>query len=310
MAEPAHYEHQYLDLMRRIWTGGDERVDRTGVGTRSVFGATMRFDLAGDAVPLLTTKRVYWKAAAREMLWFLTGNTNIRPLVAQGVHIWTDWPLDAYRRATGEEIDRDAFEARIIADDAFAAQWGDLGPVYGAQWVNWPRYEEAGDGLYRRASQGHNQIADLVEGIRNNPGSRRLLFTGWNVAEIDGMALPPCHMTYQFHVADGRLSGLLFQRSADLALGVPFNIFGLTMITRMLAQQCDLMPGEVIWQGGDVHLYLNHAELVEAQLGREPAGAPRLRINRRPASMFNYTIEDFEVVDYAPQAHIAAPVAV
>ncbi len=310
MAEPAHYEHQYLDLMRRIWTAGDERVDRTGVGTRSVFGATMRFDLAGDAVPLLTTKRVYWKAAAREMLWFLTGNTNIRPLVAQGVHIWTDWPLDAYRRATGEEIDRDAFEARIIADDAFAAQWGDLGPVYGAQWVNWPRYEEAGDGLYRRADRGHNQIADLVEGIRNNPGSRRLLFTGWNVAEIDGMALPPCHMTYQFHVADGRLSGLLFQRSADLALGVPFNIFGLTMITRMLAQQCDLMPGEVIWQGGDVHLYLNHAELVEAQLGREPAGAPRLRINRRPASMFNYTIEDFEVVDYAPQAHIAAPVAV
>ncbi|MEZ5654646.1 MAG: thymidylate synthase [Sphingobium sp.] len=310
MAEPAHYEHQYLDLMQRIWTGGDERVDRTGVGTRSVFGATMRFDLAGDAVPLLTTKRVYWKAAAREMLWFLTGNTNIRPLVAQGVHIWTDWPLDAYRRATGEEIDRDAFEARIIADDAFAEQWGDLGPVYGAQWVNWPRYEEAGDGLYRRASQGHNQIADLVEGIRNNPGSRRLLFTGWNVAEIDGMALPPCHMTYQFHVADGRLSGLLFQRSADLALGVPFNIFGLTMITRMLAQQCDLMPGEVIWQGGDVHLYLNHAELVEAQLDRKPAGAPRLRINRRPASMFDYAIEDFEVLDYAPQAHIVAPVAV
>lgn len=306
----SHWEWQYLDLMQRIWTGGDERVDRTGVGTRSVFGATMRFDLAGDAVPLLTTKRVYWKAAAREMLWFLTGNTNIRPLVAQGVHIWTDWPLDAYRRATGEEIDRDAFEARIIADDAFAEQWGDLGPVYGAQWVNWPRYEEAGDGLYRRASQGHNQIADLVEGIRNNPGSRRLLFTGWNVAEIDGMALPPCHMTYQFHVADGRLSGLLFQRSADLALGVPFNIFGLTMITRMLAQQCDLMPGEVIWQGGDVHLYLNHAELVEAQLDRKPAGAPRLRINRRPASMFDYAIEDFEVLDYAPQAHIVAPVAV
>jgi thymidylate synthase len=244
------------------------------------------------------------------MLWFLTGNTNIRPLVSQGVHIWTDWPLDKYRRATGEDIDRDTFEARIVEDEAFAEKWGDLGPVYGAQWVNWPRYEAAGEGLYRRASQGHNQIAALVDGIRSNPGSRRLLFTGWNVDEVDGMALPPCHMTYQFHVADGKLSGLLFQRSADLALGVPFNIFGLTMITRMLAQQCNLEPGEAIWQGGDVHLYLNHAELVEAQLAREPVGAPRLLINRRPPSIFDYSIEDFAVVDYAPQAHIAAPVAV
>jgi len=305
-----HYEQQYLDLMQRIWAQGDERIDRTGVGTRSIFGATLRFSLADDAVPLLTTKRVYWKAAAREMLWFLSGNTNIRPLVEQGVHIWTDWPLDTYRRATGEQIERDAFEARIIEDDAFAEQWGDLGPVYGAQWVNWPRYEEAAPGLYRRADKGHNQIAALVEGIRNNPGSRRLLFTGWNVDQIDSMALPPCHMTYQFHVADGRLSGLLFQRSADLALGVPFNIFGLSMLIRMLAQQCDLEPGEAIWQGGDVHLYLNHQELVEAQLKRTPSGAPKLMLTQRPHSVFDYTIEDFEVTDYAPQAHIAAPVAV
>ena len=310
MADPAHYEQQYLDLMRQIRDTGDERVDRTGVGTRSVFGAQMRFSLRDDAVPLLTTKRVYWKVAVREMLWFLTGNTNIRPLVEQGVHIWTDWPLDKYRRATGEEIERDAFEARIVADPAFAEQWGDLGPVYGAQWVNWPRYEAAGDGLYRRAEQGHNQIADLVEAIRANPGSRRLLFTGWNVAEIAGMALPPCHMTYQFHVSGGRLSGLLFQRSADLVLGVPFNIFGLALITRMLAQQCDLEPGEIVWQGGDVHLYLNHAALVDEQLSRTPGGAPKLRINRRPDSIFDYRIEDFEVTDYAPQAHIAAPVAV
>lgn len=310
MAADRHYEQQYLDLMRHIREHGDERTDRTGVGTRSVFGAQMRFSLRDEAVPLLTTKRVYWKVAAREMLWFLTGNTNIRPLVEQGVHIWTDWPLDKYRRATGEAIERDAFEARIIADDAFAAQWGDLGPVYGAQWVDWPRYEPAGEGLYRRAGQGYNQIADLVEAIRTNPGSRRLLFTGWNVAEIAGMALPPCHMTYQFHVADGRLSGLLFQRSADLVLGVPFNIFGLALITRMLAQQCDLEAGEIVWQGGDVHLYLNHVDLIEEQLARTPSGAPRLRINRRPPTMFDYRIEDFEVVDYAPQAHIAAPVAV
>ncbi len=310
LAATDHYEQQYLALMRRIWEEGDERVDRTGVGTRSVFGAQMRFSLRDDAVPLLTTKRVYWKAAAREMLWFLTGNTNIRPLVEQGVHIWTDWPLDSYRRATGEAISRDDFEARIVADEGFAARWGDLGPVYGAQWVNWPRYEPVGDGLYRRAEKGHNQIADLVAAIRANPGSRRLLFTGWNVAEIEGMALPPCHMTYQFHVADGRLSGLLFQRSADLALGVPFNLFGLALLTRMVAQQCDLEPGDAIWQGGDVHLYLNHAELVEAQLARTPAGAPKLSIVRRPDSIFGYRIEDFEVMDYAPQAHIAAPVAV
>jgi thymidylate synthase len=308
----AHYEQQYLDLMRHIWTEGHERVDRTGVGTRSILGASMRFSLADDAVPLLTTKRVYWKVAAREMLWFLTGETNIRPLVAQGVHIWTDWPLDRYRRETGEQIDMAAFEARILADDAFARDWGDLGPVYGRQWVNWPRYEavEGSEGLYRRAERGHNQIADLVRAIQETPGSRRLLFTGWNVDEVARMALPPCHMTYQFHVADGRLNGLLFQRSCDLGLGFAFNIFGLALITRMLAQQCDLEPGEIVWNGGDVHLYLNHADLVEEQLSRTPSGAPRLRLLRRPPTIFDYAIEDFAVEDYAPQAHIAAPVAV
>jgi thymidylate synthase len=308
----AHYEQQYLDLMRHIWTDGHERVDRTGVGTRSILGASMRFSLADDAVPLLTTKRVYWKVAAREMFWFLTGETNIRPLVAQGVHIWTDWPLDRYRRETGEQIDMAAFEARILADEAFARDWGDLGPVYGRQWVNWPRYEavEGSEGLYRRAGRGHNQIADLVRAIRETPGSRRLLFTGWNVDEVARMALPPCHMTYQFHVADGRLNSLLFQRSCDLGLGFAFNIFGLALITRMLAQQCDLEPGEIVWNGGDVHLYLNHADLVEEQLSRTPSGAPRLRLLRRPPTIFDYAIEDFAVEDYAPQAHIAAPVAV
>jgi thymidylate synthase len=308
----AHYEQQYLDLMRHIWTEGHERVDRTGVGTRSILGASMRFSLADDAVPLLTTKRVYWKVAAREMLWFLTGETNIRPLVAQGVHIWTDWPLDRYRRETGDQIDMAAFEARILADEAFARDWGDLGPVYGRQWVNWPRYEavEGSEGLYRRAEQGHNQIADLVRAIRETPGSRRLLFTGWNVDEVARMALPPCHMTYQFHVADGCLNGLLFQRSCDLGLGFAFNIFGLALITRMLAQQCELEPGEIVWNGGDVHLYLNHADLVEEQLSRTPSGTPRLRLLRRPPTIFDHAIEDFAVEDYAPQAHIAAPVAV
>lgn len=309
-----HYEQQYLDLMRHIWTHGDERVDRTGVGTRAVFGATMRFNLADDAIPLLTTKRVFWKTATREMLWFLTGDTNIRSLVEQKVHIWTDWPLDKYRTETGDNIDRDAFEQRIIEDDAFARQWGDLGPVYGKQWVNWPRYtpveDGTGEGLFRLEEKGINQIELLIDGLKNNPGSRRHIFTGWNVAELDQMALPPCHKTYQFYVSNGKLSAILYQRSCDLGLGFAFNVYSAALLIRMIAQQCDLEPGELVWNGGDVHLYLNHAELVEEQLSRQPSGAPKFRILRRPESIFDYEITDFEVLDYAPQSHISAPVAV
>jgi thymidylate synthase len=304
-----HWEWQYLDLMRRIWESGDQRIDRTGIGTRSVFGAEIRFDLAGGAMPLVTTKRVYWKTATREFLWFLTGDTNIRVLCAQGVDIWTDWPLDRYRKETGEDISRGDFSARIVADAQFAAQWGDLGPVYGKQWVDWPTYEPASDGLFRKG-QGINQVAQLVESLRTNPGSRRHIVEGWNVAELDAMALPPCHKSYQFHVADGRLSCLLYQRSCDVALGLPFNLWGAALFTRMLAQQCDLAPGELVWMGGDVHLYRNHAELVEAQLARVPEGAPVLEIARRADSIFDYRIEDFVVSGYSPQKHIAAPVAV
>ena len=304
-----HFERQYLDLLDAVWTRGEERRDRTGVGTRSLFGPTLRFNLSDDRVPLLTTKRVAWKTAAREMLWFLTGGTNIRELVRQKVHIWTDWPLDRFRRETGETIDRDAFEARILTDDDFAARWGDLGPVYGKQWVAWDTYAPVDDGLYRRG-EPVNQIAELVDAIRNNPTSRRLLFTGWNVADLGGMALPPCHMTYQYHVANGRLSGMLWQRSCDLGLGFAFNAFSASMLLRMLAQQCDLEPGELVWSAGDAHIYLNHAHLVEATLAREPRSEPRLRIKRRPASIFDYAIEDFEVEGYDPHRHIAAPVAV
>lgn len=305
-----HWEWQYLALMRRIWDHGDERVDRTGIGTRSVFGAQLRFDLADGAMPLLTTKRVYWKAATRELLWFLTGDTNIRSLCAQGVEIWTDWPLDRYRRETGDAISRSDFSRRVVEDADFAARWGDLGPVYGKQWVDWPVYEPAGDGLFRRRAQGINQVADLVRSLRANPGSRRHIIEGWNVAELDTMALPPCHKTYQFHVSGNRLSGLLHQRSCDLGLGFAFNIWSLALLTRMLAQQCDLEPGEVIWMGGDVHLYLNHAPLVEEQLRRVPSGGARLDIARRPDSIFDFRIEDFVVSGYAPQPHIPAPVAV
>jgi thymidylate synthase len=304
-----HWEWQYLELMRRIWEHGDERVDRTGVGTRSVFGAELRFDLSDGRMPLLTTKRVFWKTATRELLWFLTGETNIRPLCAQGVEIWTDWPLERYRRETGEPIGRAEFSKRIVEDEAFALRWGDLGPVYGKQWVDWPTYEPAGDGLFRRG-KGVNQVAQVVESLRANPGSRRHIIEGWNVAELDAMALPPCHKTYQFHVAGNRLSGLLYQRSCDLGLGFAFNAWSAALLVRMLAQQCELEPGELVWVGGDVHLYLNHAPLVEEQLSRSPTGEARLTILRRPPSIFDYRIEDFDVTGYAPQPHIAAPVAV
>ena len=304
-----HWEWQYLDLMRRIWEHGDERVDRTGVGTRSVFGAELRFDLGDGRMPLLTTKRVFWKTATREFLWFLTGETNIRPLCAQGVEIWTDWPLERYRRESGEGISRADFSRRIVEDADFAARWGDLGPVYGKQWVDWPTYQPVGEGLFR-PGPGINQVAQLVESLTANPGSRRHIVEGWNVAELDAMALPPCHKTYQFHVAGNRLSGLLYQRSCDLGLGFAFNIWSAALFVRMLAQQTGLEPGEIVWMGGDVHLYLNHAPLVEEQLRREPSGEARLEIVRQPESVFDYRIEDFVVSGYEPQAHISAPVAV
>lgn len=310
MQPSGHYEDQYLALLRRTWEEGDERIDRTGVGTRSLFGATMRFSLAGDAVPLLTTKRVAWKTATRELLWFLTGATNIRDLVAQGVHIWTDWPLARYRAHAGAAVTRDDFEARIVADADFAREWGDLGPVYGRQWVDWPVFAPvAGDATLFRRAPGINQIARLVDSLRADPGSRRHILTGWNVAELPAMALPPCHMTYQYHVAGGRLSGMLWQRSCDLGLGFAFNVFSAALLIRMLAQQCDLAPGELVWSVGDAHVYLNHGHLVAEQLARTPRGQPKLRLHRRP-SIFDYRLEDVEVYDYAPAAAIAAPVAV
>jgi thymidylate synthase len=305
-----HWEWQYLTLMRQIWEQGDERIDRTGVGTRSVLGAQIRFDLAGGAMPLITTKRVYWKTATREFLWFLTGETNIRPLVLQGVGIWNEWPHARYVKASREAITLEQFVERIAADEQFAREWGDLGPVYGKQWVDWPTYEPAGEGLYRRGP-GINQVAKVAESLRHNPGSRRHIVEGWNVAELEAMALPPCHKTYQFHVSGGgRLNCALYQRSCDVALGLPFNLWGAALFTRMLAQQCDLEPGELVWLGGDTHLYLNHAELVEAQLAREPGGVPTLAMTRRPESIFDYRIEDFEVSNYTPQAALSAPVAV
>jgi len=306
---PGHPEHQYLDLMRRIWETGSERQDRTGIGTRSVFGAQLRYDLADGAMPLLTTKRVYWKTATREMLWFLTGDTNIRPLVLQGVKIWNEWPHARYVKETGEDISLDDFVARIADDEGFAKRWGDLGPVYGKQWVDWPTFRYRPDGLYE-PGEGINQVAQVVESLKTNPGSRRHIIEGWNVAQLDQMALPPCHKTYQFHVAGDRLNCLLYQRSCDVALGLPFNLWSAALLASMIAQQTDLEPGELVWMGGDTHLYLNHDHLIEEQLTRAPQGNPTLEITRKPETIFDYRIEDFVVHDYAPLPPIKAPVAV
>ncbi len=303
-------EKQYLDLMRRVWETGVERGDRTGTGTRALFGETMRFDLSDGTIPLLTTKRIFWKSAVKELIWFLSGDRNIKTLVEQGVHIWTDWPLARFNAETGATLDRDAFEARILAEPAFAAEWGDLGPVYGVQWRHWPTYTPAGDGHYSRDADGFDQIAALVHGLKHNPNSRRHIFTGWNVAELDQMALPPCHMTYQYFVNKNSLSGILYQRSCDLGLGFAFNIFEASLLLRMLAQQCDLLPGEIVWMGADCHLYLNHDHLVTEQLSRTPRPFPKLDIVRRPDDMFGYLPADFVVTGYDPHPHIAAPVAV
>jgi len=312
-----HPEQQYLDLMRQVWETGSQRIDRTGIGTRSICGAQLRFDLADGAMPLITTKRVYWKTATRELLWFLTGDTNIRPLMLQGVKIWNEWPHARYVRETGEAITLDDFVQRIADDETFAMKWGDLGPVYGKQWVDWPTYRYRPDGLYE-PGEGINQVAQVIESLRENPASRRHIIEGWNVAELDRMALPPCHKSYQFHVAGSgdessggtRLNCVLYQRSCDVALGLPFNLWSAALLTRMIADQTGMEPGELIWMGGDVHLYLNHADLIEEQLARETNGHPRLEIVRKPETIFDYQIDDFLVHDYAPHPPIKAPVAV
>lgn len=296
-----HPEHQYLDLLRLALEQGDERIDRTGVGTRSLFGAMLRFDLSKGEVPILTTKRVYWKTAVKEMLWFLTGGTNIQALLRENVRIWSDWPLAKFRTETGENVSQEDFESRILADDGFAAKWGELGPVYGKQWRRWL----GADG------REHDQIAQLVTTLKTNPASRRMLFHGWNVAELGGMALPPCHMVYQYHVtSDGRLNCMMFQRSVDLLLGAPFNFVGASALQLMLAQQAGLRPGEFIWAAGDAHLYLNHLDQAREQLSREPLALPHMTLKARAKNIDDYVIDDFEVEGYAPHAAIKADVAV
>lgn len=296
-----HPEHQFLALLSQVLEHGDERIDRTGVGTKSLFGALLRFPLTDGTIPILTTKRVYWKPAVREMIWFLTGDTNIRPLLQNGVRIWTDWPLAAYRKDSGTEISQEEFEAKIVADAEFASRWGELGPVYGKQWRRWLDAD----------GKEHDQIATLVQTLKENPSSRRMLFHAWNVGELDQMALPPCHMVYQFHVTgSGKLSCLIFQRSCDLFLGAAFNFVGGAVLTHMLAQQTGLTPGELVWMGGDVHLYRNHLDQARELISREPRPWPKLKLTRKPPSIDDYRFEDFEVTGYDPHPPIHGDVAV
>jgi thymidylate synthase len=261
----------YLELMRRIRESGARKQDRTGTGTLSVFGHQMRFDLAAG-FPLVTTKKVHIRSVVYELLWFLRGGTNVSWLREHGVTIWDEW----------------------------ADENGDLGPVYGKQWRTWL----APDG------RTIDQIAAVVEQLKNNPDSRRIIVSAWNVGELEQMALMPCHAFFQFYVADGRLSCQMYQRSADVLLGVPFNIASYALLTQMLAQQSDLQLGDFVWTGGDCHLYLNHLEQADLQLSRAPLPLPQLKIRRRPASIFDYEYEDFEFVNYQHHAAIKAPVAV
>ncbi|MGP5034873.1 thymidylate synthase [Brachybacterium alimentarium] len=261
----------YEDLLREVMETGNAKGDRTGTGTRSLFGKQIRFDLA-QGFPLITTKRVHTRSIILELLWFLRGDTNVRWLQERGVSIWDEW----------------------------ADENGDLGPVYGAQWRSWPTPE---GGVI-------DQISDVVEQIRTHPDSRRLLVSAWNPADIPQMALAPCHALFQFEVHDGKLSCQLYQRSADLFLGVPFNIASYALLTHMIAQQADLEVGDFVWTGGDCHIYDNHVEQVTRQLSRDPFPYPTLRITRRPESILDYELEDFEIENYQHHKGIKAPVAV
>jgi thymidylate synthase len=268
---PRPIRSQYEDFMRHVFEHGVAKADRTGTGTRSVFGHQMRFDL-NEGFPLVTTKKVYLRAIIVELLWFLQGGRNVKWLQERGCTIWDEWARDD----------------------------GDLGPVYGVQWRSWPTPEG-----------GHiDQVAEVVRQLKTNPDSRRIIVSAWNVADLSKMALMPCHAFFQFYVANGKLSCQLYQRSADIFLGVPFNIASYALLTHMLAQQCDLEVGDFIWTGGDCHIYSNHHEQVREQLARAPRPYPNLRIARRPASILDYQFEDFVIEGYDPHPAIKAPVAV
>lgn len=299
-------EQPYLDLLTHILNHGTSRDDRTGVGTLGVFGHQIRFDLS-KGFPLLTTKKVFLRGIIHELLWFLSGDTNIRYLVQNKVHIWDDWPYTAYKESAefkGETIKE--FAQKIADDSEFAQKWGDLGPVYGKQWRRWETKENT----------TVDQISYVLHELKNNPNSRRILVSGWNVGELQGLikgkrsAPPLCHSLFQFYVSDGKLSCQLYQRSADVFLGVPFNIASYALLTMMIAQVTGLKPGEFIHTFGDAHIYRNHIEQVHEQLKREPRSFPSMKLNPEVTDLFAFTYDDFTLEGYDPHPPIKAPIAV
>jgi thymidylate synthase len=290
---------QYHELMDRVLREGIDKSDRTGTGTRSVFGHQMRFDLA-EGFPMVTTKKLHLKSILHELIWFISGDTNIRYLCQNGVRIWDDWPFATYSKSADYDgIDMKEFATRIAVDVDFAAKWGDLGPVYGYQWRFWPGPNGPVD-----------QLRDVLEGIRRNPDGRRHIVSAWNPGYIDQMALPPCHAFFQFYVVDGKLSCQLYQRSADIFLGVPFNIASYALLIHMMAQDLGLGVGDFVHTLGDAHIYSNHMEQVKLQLSREPRALPTLKLNPSVKSLFDFRYEDVELVGYDSHPHIPAPVAV
>jgi len=303
---------QYLELLDDIKANGVKKADRTGTGTISVFGRQLRFDLS-EGFPLLTTKKMFTRAIIHELIWFLQGSTNIKYLVDNDVHIWDEWPYKAYLISESKKVPEPGGQAwndglrkfieKIKTDDKFAKKYGELGPVYGYQWRNWPTPN----------GEHIDQISKAVETIKTNPDSRRIIVSAWNVADIDEMAkagLPPCHLLFQFYVVDGKLSCQMYQRSADTFLGVPFNIASYALLTMMVAQVAGLKPGEFVHTFGDTHLYLNHLEQVDLQLSRKPKKQPKMWINPKVKSIFDFTIDDFELKGYDPHPAIWAPIAV
>ncbi len=291
---------QYHDLLRHVLAHGVKKEDRTGTGTISVFGYQMRFNLA-EGFPLITTKKVHLKSVIIELLWFLQGSTNIEYLAKNGVRIWDDWPYAAYKKSAdfgGEDLKQ--FAARIAAEPDFAARCGELGPVYGYQWRSWP----TPDGKHV------DQITQIINQLKTNPDSRRIIVSAWNPGQIDQMALPPCHAFFQFYVADGKLSCQLYQRSADIFLGVPFNIASYALLVMMVAQVTGLQLGDFVHTFGDAHIYLNHLDQVNEQLSRDFRPLPHMKLNPEIKSIFDFSYPDFELVGYNPHPHIKGEVAV
>lgn len=311
-----HQEYQYLDLLRDVRDNGEGKDDRTGTGTRSVFGRQIRFDLSGGEFPALTTKQLYFETCKKELLWFLTGSRNIEPLVQNKVNIWNEWPYRHYvEETTGQKVTPEQtltpewragmkeFVGLVATDHAFAEKWGDLGPVYGYQWRHWP------DGMGGEI----DQISRAVDTIKNNPTSRRNIVSAWNVADIDEMAvagLPPCHTIFQFNVRGDKLDCQLYQRSADMFLGVPFNIASYALLLSMMAHVTDLRPGEFVHTFGDTHIYNNHVNQVDEQLARTPLPLPTLWLNPEVKNIFEFTADDIKLVDYQHHPSIKAPIAV